>query len=312
MLLKDKLIELEITSYNIKHYQKFFENELTKNELVKVKQEWIPKSSHLKLECECELCGKKFTRMRKDIKDFTLCGTKCRNEYLKSISPNKNIPKIKVNCNSCNKEFEVVKSKFENQQYFLCSRNCYKRHRSDNYHGDKIYNYQDLKVTCSNDDCNTEVKIIKFDLKRNNHQFCSQKCYWEFKSNHYTEFYFRENLFDKKETLPEKMVREWLEDKSIKYIPQYYIEHYFADFHLPEFNAIIEVYGDYWHCNPNVYGEGKRKIHPNQIGVWEKDANRVREIESLGYKVDIIWEYDVHNNLENELNRIINGYDKNP
>lgn len=61
---------------------------------------------------------------------------------------------------------------------------------------------------------------------------------------------------------------------------------------------ILEIYGDYWHGNPQIYKktdliylyEGKTKVED----VWERDEARLRHIESFGYKVFVIWESEVN------------------
>lgn len=70
---------------------------------------------------------------------------------------------------------------------------------------------------------------------------------------------------------------------------------YFYDFFLPDYNTIIEINGDYWHCNPFMYKEndlvpfrGKGEILVSDV--WKKDAKKQKFAESKGYKVIVIWE----------------------
>jgi G:T-mismatch repair DNA endonuclease (very short patch repair protein) len=69
----------------------------------------------------------------------------------------------------------------------------------------------------------------------------------------------------------------------------------FADVFMPEKNAIIEYYGDYWHCNPKKYKPDY--FHPHKkttaMAIWSKDEKRKMELESLGYEVFIVWENDL-------------------
>lgn len=58
---------------------------------------------------------------------------------------------------------------------------------------------------------------------------------------------------------------------------------------------IIEMYGDYWHCNPKTFSEN---FYHNQLKKfakekWQEDNERVKYLESLGYTVTIIWESDL-------------------
>ena len=61
---------------------------------------------------------------------------------------------------------------------------------------------------------------------------------------------------------------------------------------------IIEFNGDYWHCNPKLYGadyynKSKRKTAKE---IWKCDNNRIKTLESFGYQVMIIWEKDYVDN----------------
>ncbi len=70
----------------------------------------------------------------------------------------------------------------------------------------------------------------------------------------------------------------------------------FYDFYLEEHNLIIEVDGDFWHCNPNTkfaepaYDTQRRNIiRDKEKEEWAKDN---------GYKLIRIWENDINNNIQ--------------
>lgn len=78
---------------------------------------------------------------------------------------------------------------------------------------------------------------------------------------------------------------------------------YFPDIVSFENNLIIEFFGDYWHCNPNRFNYNdylNGKIKASEV--WERDRIRVKDLESLGYKVIIVWEEDYLNNKQKVLN----------
>lgn len=55
--------------------------------------------------------------------------------------------------------------------------------------------------------------------------------------------------------------------------------------------VIIELFGDYWHANPNRYKADdivRRDITAQEI--WDKDNKRKEELEEAGYQVYIVWE----------------------
>jgi len=58
---------------------------------------------------------------------------------------------------------------------------------------------------------------------------------------------------------------------------------------------VIEVNGDFWHANPELYDanwfNNVSKMYAKDI--WEKDLNRINKIINSGYKVIIIWENQI-------------------
>lgn len=314
MLIEDKLIKVRIHNTNRKYYEEIFNKELKINDWVTVKQKDIQKASRNIVECICDYCGKKCNKQMYMVKKNTFCDIKCRNNYMKEHNPNPPKEKIMVNCHVCGKEFMVQESKYKSQKYFLCSRECYKTHRSKLYKSTNLYNYQDIKVSCAS--CNKEFKTIQFDLETREHLFCSQECYWKFRRKHYIEFYYAPSLNNsRKETLPEKMVREWLDKNNIVYIQEFeFLNKYYIDFYLPEYKCCIEVYGDYWHVNPNIYSETDdlKPLTNQQVGVREYDEYRNKEIESYGYKVFIIWESEIHEDIDFYMGKINECINKNP
>lgn len=99
----------------------------------------------------------------------------------------------------------------------------------------------------------------------------------------------------------EREVQFILESYEIAYRSQQEIRGFIADFIIGE-DKIIEVHGDYWHCNPLIYSEPKNDTQRNKIKV---DKIKHRVYTELGYKVLYIWEYDLNNHFEKCVNDII-------
>lgn len=75
-------------------------------------------------------------------------------------------------------------------------------------------------------------------------------------------------------------------------------------------NILVEVYGDYWHANPNIYSEEsimKRGILAKEI--WEMDRKRQLQLEELGYIVKIIWEKDWKLNRDSIIFELKTSFD---
>ena len=73
------------------------------------------------------------------------------------------------------------------------------------------------------------------------------------------------------------------------------------DILIKDKKIVIEINGDRWHANPKMY-------KPNDLigiwggptkakDIWKKDDNRQKHIESFGYNVCNIWEYDIKHNF---------------
>lgn len=73
------------------------------------------------------------------------------------------------------------------------------------------------------------------------------------------------------------------------------------DILIEEKKVVIEIYGDYWHCNPKIFKPNDLLNTNNRYNkdmktpkdVWHFDEIRKKHIEKCGYKVIIIWESDI-------------------
>ena len=108
--------------------------------------------------------------------------------------------------------------------------------------------------------------------------------------------YIKKNGFVFKSTL-ELRFAELLKNLNINYEEQFRIENVksFYDFYLPEYNILIEVDGDYWHCNPRKY---KEPIYDAQKHNVKKDIEKNKLALDNGYNLIRFWEYDIKNNIE--------------
>jgi len=74
-------------------------------------------------------------------------------------------------------------------------------------------------------------------------------------------------------------------------------------------NYVIEVFGDYWHCNPKKYdGESTHKIRRNVVkvkDVWKYDKYIIDEMKEQGYQVLVVWESELKDELEKTIQKIL-------
>ena len=73
---------------------------------------------------------------------------------------------------------------------------------------------------------------------------------------------------------------------------------YVVDIFVPSENLVIEVFGDYWHCNPINWSstEYNKTLHMTAQEKWEKDKIRTENIQSQGYNVVVLWENEIKKN----------------
>lgn len=68
------------------------------------------------------------------------------------------------------------------------------------------------------------------------------------------------------------------------------------DFYLPKYNILIEVDGDFYHCNPKLYNNGP-VCKTQEINI-KNDKLKNEWAQSNGYKLLRFWENDINNNIK--------------
>jgi G:T-mismatch repair DNA endonuclease (very short patch repair protein) len=71
-------------------------------------------------------------------------------------------------------------------------------------------------------------------------------------------------------------------------------------------DILLEVHGDYWHANPNIYGNGKKKINETQKFKIKQDKKKKEFAIKYGYRIYYIWESEINNNDFKVIYDIIN------
>lgn len=74
------------------------------------------------------------------------------------------------------------------------------------------------------------------------------------------------------------------------------IHKYTVDFINDKEKLIIEIYGDYWHCNPTLYKADYINVSIDMTAQekWDYDFQRINNIQSFGYTCLIFWEQDLN------------------
>ncbi|RLC98441.1 MAG: hypothetical protein DRI46_11325 [Chloroflexi bacterium] len=97
----------------------------------------------------------------------------------------------------------------------------------------------------------------------------------------------------------EYMIADTLDALCIPYTHQFWISNRSYDFKIKDTKVIIEVNGDYWHCNPNRYKADDIVKYPDREMLvkdrWLEDTKKIALAKSKWYNVVTIWEYDIRN-----------------
>jgi hypothetical protein len=78
------------------------------------------------------------------------------------------------------------------------------------------------------------------------------------------------------------------------FIAQGRIGRYKVDFLNPNTKQVIEMFGDYWHCNPTQYAPDyyHSQLDMTAEDKWAYDNQRIQYLKDKGYHVAVIWESD--------------------
>ena len=100
-----------------------------------------------------------------------------------------------------------------------------------------------------------------------------------------------------KMTNPERVMKSILSELSI---PSHYNfimdKRYQYDFRITNTNIIIEVQGDYWHCNPKIYPNGPTS--ERQKFKLQRDTEKKHYAEQKGYSILYVWEDELKNDVQ--------------
>ena len=109
--------------------------------------------------------------------------------------------------------------------------------------------------------------------------------------------YGEENVGHYAKTSSRSKKEKLLENLLIGYHPNKRVGVYKPDYLNEKTKHIIEVYGDYWHCNPNIFSPDfyHSRLKKTAEEKWQADTQRKEYLESLGYSVTIVWESDLEN-----------------
>lgn len=97
-------------------------------------------------------------------------------------------------------------------------------------------------------------------------------------------------------TKPQIIVNELLNNINVSYENEKGYDYYSVDNYIIHHNLIIEVMGDFWHCNPIKYSEVKQGIQKRRIVKDKAKHNYI--LNNYNIEILYLWGKDIYENLD--------------
>jgi G:T-mismatch repair DNA endonuclease (very short patch repair protein) len=98
------------------------------------------------------------------------------------------------------------------------------------------------------------------------------------------------------QSTPEKKTCALLDEIGITYTKEYSLGNFYYDIHITGTSLLIEVQGDYWHANPEIYLD-KQKLNQTQLSNVRRDHYKRRFAKEQGFYTLYVWEKDLKSDL---------------
>lgn len=242
--------------------------------------------------------------------------------------------KVNIKCALCGNDI-INPLKMAMRERSYCSMECRNKYKSENFIGTNSPSYKKIKTVCSN--CKNEIHVAPWKYNQKNsygesHCFCSQVCYWRFRSRYYAGekssnygIKFSKEARDKMRkasirrlsegtipqtnTKPHRKTNSILDDMGIKYVNEYNLKYHSLDIYLTDFNLGIEIMGDYWHGSPLKYKRDQLSSI-QQKSIKQDKSKHTYTKKYHGFEILYLWEKDINEN-EDLCKKLISTYIKN-
>lgn len=216
----------------------------------------------------CEICQKDY--YVKKISKQRFCSVDCQNEWQKTKigMDNPRCTSQYIKCDYCGTEYLEKQYKIRNKQKHFCSKEC------------RVFWYSE--VFSQNKKWKEESRIRAVKILESG------------KVNTMTK--------------PQIIVNNLLKNLNVSFINEKGFKYYSVDNYLNEYNLIIEVMGDYWHCSPLKFKLNSNSFHFKNV---RKDKAKHTYIKKY-YDIEILylWEKDIYEN-DQLCKKIIEEYIRN-
>jgi len=111
--------------------------------------------------------------------------------------------------------------------------------------------------------------------------------------------------------------RSQLEERVYEYLSTRFecfhshrIENFVFDIFIPSLSLLIEVNGDYWHFNPEIYPHDYYDKHRNVVAseIWHRDQEKAEIANKRGYNFCSIWQRDINKNFQGAIENAISSF----
>jgi hypothetical protein len=251
------------------------------------------------VEVVCDNCGKKILKNIKNGAKHYFCDKKCNREFIY-----KETHEIRI-CPICLSEFLALKK--TGQTY--CSLNCQiewqrKFPRTGKNH--PSYNHEiDHTVNC--EWCGKDFEAGAYKITHGV-RFCSLACRQEWYAKEWSQSnewkqnrrkgaisQLENGSFTKNISKTQIVINALLEKINLKYQNEKSFGNFCVDIFLNDYNLIIEVMGDYFHCDIRKY---KEISYSNQVDRIKRDKAKHTYIKKY-YNIEVLylWEKDINENI---------------
>lgn len=261
-------------------------------------KECANKIKHTGHNISCDNCGKIFYRRQYHInrQEKHFCCTKCEFDYHhKEHSEERQ-------CEICGTIFRATKSSSQR----FCSIVCQCKWQSTQI-GIINPRYKRIEVKC--DYCNKKIYVKKYKVESEQNHFCSIICRQDWFANIWSQTEECKNKsreiminlltsgkISKTNSKPQQIIDCLLSSIGINFKKEYGIKYYCIDNYLFDFNLMIEVQGDYWHSNPNIFKDSLTETQYKRISRDKAKHTYIKKYFDI--EVLYLWENDIYNNLE--------------
>jgi G:T-mismatch repair DNA endonuclease (very short patch repair protein)/ribosomal protein S8E len=172
----------------------------------------------------------------------------------------------------------------------------------DRYGVDNPFKSEEINKLFQNND---DFWLTKYGLTSKEFRSKERKRSWDNKTDEQKNEWLEKSIYTNRNNKEkgvhtsslETRVSKILLDSNITYTTQFKIKTKSYDFLLNDIKTILEVNGDYWHCNPSIYKAEDIICFPyGNITAqerWNRDAKKHQLAIDNGYKIVYIWESEI-------------------